>query len=560
MINLVSVGSSDTSSNSRVPVLSIDRLGIVTTNGRSVIRDVSLDILPGEIAALVGESGSGKTMIARAVPNLLPSGVRRASGSIFLNGRDISQATKGDMLRIRGRHVGYVFQEPLTALDPSMRIGKQLSEALVYHHQLTATEVQKGILAILDRLQVGNPERCLSAYPHQLSGGIRQRLLLASVMLLKPELLITDEPTTALDALVQIEAMELMVELCRESGMAMLLISHDLGLVARYADSVMVMKPGEITERGPTRTLISDPQSPYTRELINAFTMPLRRIPERAQGQVLLRAEDLSVRFALGMRLFNRGSGSDVVIGPVSLSLQRGESLALVGESGSGKTTIARVIAGLQRRHSGSVRFLAADGLTMNRRDLNLQFVFQDPFSSLDPRMTVGAILAEPLRQSKGMSRAGKIERVQQTLLDVGLPPDFSARLPNQLSGGQRQRVAIGRAIISRPELVIADEPVSALDATVQHQILTLINALRDRFKFGLLLISHDLNAVRQIADRVIVMRAGQVVEMGRTPDVFHGPKSEYVKALLAASTTLQPDFPDSPPRQSHFPDGTDNG
>ncbi|HEX3367445.1 ABC transporter ATP-binding protein [Phenylobacterium sp.] len=511
---------------------------------RTVLQDLSFTVGAGEFVALVGESGSGKTLAARAILDLLPSGVRRTGGSIRLADRDLAQLDARGLRAVRGSEVGMVFQEPMVSLNPAMTVGRQLAEGLQLHRGLDAAAVRGLCLQMLARVQIRDPEACLRAYPHEFSGGMRQRIMLASVLLLKPKLLIADEPTTALDTLSQREVLDLMVELAREDQVATLMITHDLGLVARYAQRIVVLQAGRLVETGETRQVLSAPAEPYTRQLLAARprAAPRAAAPALDRGPMLLAAEKVSVAYLGRPTLWGRAAPQPVVR-DVDLSLSAGEILALVGASGSGKSTLGRAVLGLRPLASGAVRFEGEDiaGLDvagLRRFRAAAQLVFQDPFSSLDPRQRVGEVVAAPLRHLPGLGPQARRERVAAVLRDVGLE-GFADRLPHQMSGGQRQRVAIARAVISRPRLVVADEPVSALDMTIQAQVLDLLRTLQADYGFACLFITHDLSVVAQLADRMAVMEAGRIVESGFTSAVLAAPQHAYTRALLAATPRL---------------------
>ncbi len=528
---------------SAAPILSVEKLRVELPGLPPLVNDIDLAIAPGGILALVGESGSGKTLAARAILDLLPPGIARTGGRIVFGGIDLTSLPEASLRAIRGGRIGMVFQEPMVSLNPALTIGDQMLEGLLLHRRLGKDEAKEQCLAMLRRIRIADPERCFGAYPHEFSGGMRQRIMLASVMLLRPALLIADEPTTALDTLVQQDVLELMVELARENGTAVLMISHDLAMVARYAHRIAVMQDGRIVEQGEIADILFRPQHPYTRRLLDALPKrsPARHIAQ--DDQPLIAACDVIIDYAGRQRLFSRGPGKRAVDG-VSLEVFARETVALVGASGSGKTTLGRCLAGLIRPSSGALLYRGQPINRSNaaaRRDfrLNCQMVFQDPFSSLDPRMRVGEVVAEPLRHVPGLSRPERRLQLERTLADVGLDPALAQRFPHELSGGQRQRVAIGRAIIRRPALIIADEPVSALDMTIQKQILELLKSLQEAYDFACLFISHDLGAVEQVADRVLVMENGKVVESGPRDDIFDRPRHDYTKRLLAASPSL---------------------
>jgi len=523
------------------PLLSVEGLRLATRD-TTIVEDLSFEIMRGEFLGVVGESGSGKTMAARAVIGLLPEGVRRAAGRIVLDGEDLCVASARRLRTLRGPMIGMVFQEPMVSLNPSMTIGAQMAEAIAMHERLPAAELRRRLIVMLERVQIPQPERALAAWPHEFSGGMRQRIMLASAMLLRPKLLIADEPTTALDTLNQQEVLDLMVELARDDGAAVMLITHNLGLVGRYAERAIVMRRGELVETGKARDLLLEPKRAYTRALVDALPRRGARRTAAPAERPAIEARNVCVLYARRGGLL-RARPERRAVDSASLEVKAGEIVALVGGSGSGKTTLGRALLGLTPIASGEifvqgVSLGEADRRMRRKAQLACQLVFQDPHSSLDPRMRVSAAVGEPLRHVAGLSRAEREERVAEALDQVGLA-GFGDRFPHALSGGQRQRVAIARAIIARPAFVVADEPVSALDATVQRQVIDLFRLLQRLYGFACLLISHDLGVVDELADRVIVMEAGRIVEEGLTDEVFDRPKHRYTQALLAASATL---------------------
>ena len=525
-----------------VTLLAVENLQIrVGADGPLAVDDFSFNMAPGEIVALVGESGSGKTMAARAVIGLLPTPMQVCGGRITFQGEPLNTADTKGMREVRGARIGMVFQEPMVSLNPALTIGRQMSEALKLHTTLDAATIRERCIAMLQRIGIKDAEKCLASYPHQFSGGMRQRIMLASVMLLRPALLIADEPTTALDCLAQLDVIELMLELTREQGTAILFISHDLSLVARYAHKVVVMRSGKAVEQGRIEDILLAPKADYTRQLLEALPRRGELVPLPACDNALLQVQDVCIEHP-GPRSFWGRSVPKRVVHSVNLSIAPGETLALVGGSGSGKTTLGRAVVGLVTPCAGAIVFQGVDILKAANRAhrLQCQMIFQDPYSSLDPRMTVGQIIAEPLRHEPGLTPAQKRQRVTDTLVDVGLPEQFRERFAHQLSGGQRQRVAIGRALVRRPRLVIADEPISALDMTIQKQILELFERLQRQYGFACLFISHDLSAVERIAHRVAVMNQGEVVEIGSRDSIFDTPQHPYTRRLLAAASPLE--------------------
>ncbi|MDI6935322.1 dipeptide ABC transporter ATP-binding protein [Serratia sp. Se-PFBMAAmG] len=523
-------------------LLAVENLKIrVGAEGPLAVDDLSFTIAPGEIVALVGESGSGKTMAARAAIGLLPPPLEHCAGAVRFQGQDLTTLPSDALRRIRGAKIGMVFQEPMVSLNPSLTIGEQMAEGLRLHTDLSEEQIRERSLKMLGHIGIADAQRCLAAYPHEFSGGMRQRIMLASVMLLRPALLIADEPTTALDCLAQLDVLKLMLELTREENTAILFISHDLSLVARYAHKVVVMRDGRAVEQGSTERILLAPQAEYTRQLLEALPRRGELPPLPASDRPLLEVEGVCIEHP-GPRSFWGRSQYKRVVHSASLTIAPGETLALVGGSGSGKTTLGRAVVGLVKPCEGAIRFEGVDILKASNREhrLHCQMIFQDPFSSLDPRMRIAEIIAEPLRHERNLDAQQRRERVRQTLHDVGLGEHFGDRFAHQLSGGQRQRAAIGRALVRHPRLVIADEPISALDMTIQKQILELFERLQMQYGFACLFISHDLAAVERIAHRVAVMSQGKVVEMGSREDVFDRPQHPYTKTLLAAASPLE--------------------
>lgn len=523
-------------------ILRIEDLS-VAIHGRRILRDVSATLAAGEILGVIGESGSGKSMTALATMGLLPSGASCA-GRILLNGRDLLSLGEAEIRRIRGREIGMVFQEPMTALNPLRCIGDQVSETVRVHGGAGRAEAFDIARATLGRVGLSEGRFPASRYPHELSGGQRQRVVIAMAIALRPKLLIADEPTTALDVTTQARILDLLRRLVREDGMACALISHDLAVVAGLADSLAVMRDGEVVEAGATGEVLRELRHPYTRALFAASAHRPATVA-RLYRKPLLEVRDL-VREYPGTRrgLFGR-SPPNRVVNQVSFTLMQGESLGLVGESGCGKSTLTRTILGLDAAQGGSVR---VDGVDVNSRvamprslRARMQAVFQDPYGSFNPRHRVDRLITEPFHLLETPPRgAARAEAVANALEEVGLAAEDAEKYIHEFSGGQRQRLAIARALIIRPKLIILDEAVSALDVRVRAQILDLLDHLSERHGLSYLFISHDLGVVCDVTDRVMVMRAGEIVEQGPTRAVFEDPRHPYTRELLAASPVLE--------------------
>jgi len=522
--------------------LSIERLTVrlpVGGDRENAIADVSLDVPAGEIQCLVGESGSGKSVIAQSVMGLLPRTLRATAGQIRLAGEDLLQVASERLRRLRGEKMAMIFQEPMTALNPVMSCGTQVDELLRQHTTLGATARKSRVLQMFEHVRLPDPARIYAAYPHQLSGGQRQRIMIAMALILKPALLIADEPTTALDVTTQAEILRLIRELQRESGTAVLFITHDFGVVAEIADRVSVLKLGELVESGPAREVLRSPRHPYTQMLLAAVpTLQPRKTPIEGSRPVQLRTRGLSKVFHGGGWL---GKRRDVKAADnVQIEVKRGETLGIVGESGSGKSTVARMVARLIDPTAGEVELdgrslTGAKGGGEREMRRRVQVVFQDPYRSLNPRRTVGAAIAEgPL--NFGASREQAWRRASELMSLVRLSPGALKRYPHEFSGGQRQRVCIARALALDPELLIADEAVSALDVSVQAEILQLLEDIQQRLHLTLLFITHDLRVAAQICNRIVVMQHGRVVEEGPVAQVFQAPREAYTRALIEAA------------------------
>ena len=523
------------------PLLSLRNLTIALPKGADrayAVEDVSYDVKRGEILCVVGESGSGKSMAANAIMGLLPKGVRPVGGEALFDGQDLLTLTEKQHRQLRGLRIGMIFQEPMTALNPLMRVGAQISEVFEAHGMLSGRERQEKALALLIEVGIPQPEKAIRAYPFQLSGGQRQRVMIAMALALEPELLIADEPTTALDVTTQAQILELILDLQRRRGMAVMFITHDFGVVAEIANRVCVMRHGKIVELGDARPVLDNPQHDYTRALIEAI--PSDVIPEARGAETdtpLLEVENLNKVFRSRGGLF-KPAREVHALRDVSFSLVKGETIGIVGESGSGKSTLGRCVVRLEHPDSGTMKLSGTDfmnlkGEALRRERHRVQMIFQDPYASLNPRHRVGYAIAQgPL--ANGVPRAKAMAQADALLELVGLS-GTADRFPHEFSGGQRQRIGIARALALEPELIVADEAVSALDVSIQAQILELLEELKQKLSLSLLFITHDLRVAAQICDRIIVMQHGRIVEQGPARDVFLAPQEAYTRQLLEA-------------------------
>jgi len=537
-------------------VLEISSLAVTfdTPDGDvEAVKGVSLSIAKGECLGIVGESGSGKSQTFLSSFGLTSENAR-VSGSVKFQGRDVLGLTRSELDGFRGRHVAFVFQDPLTALTPHLTVETQLTEVLAHHFRVVGAAARQRAVEWLERVRIPEAARRLMQYPHELSGGMRQRVMLAMAMMCEPALLIADEPTTALDATVQAQVLDLIDDLRRDTNAAVALITHDMGVIARMAQRVAVMRGGEIVETGSAADIYGAPKAEYTRMLLSAVPRiegeRARRLPTPEAGAPILRVDDVRVHFPIKVEggLFGKTKMLRAVDG-VTFQLRAGETLGVVGESGCGKSTLARAVVQLLPRTAGAVTFLGRNLLPSEREAIrkarqDLQIVFQDPLASLDPRMTLGMSIAEPLLAfAPELDRSGREERVKEMMRQVGLDPDLINRYPHELSGGQNQRVGVARAMILKPKLVVCDEAVSALDVSIQAQILALLADLQRQYQTSFLFISHDLAVVREVSHNVLVLYLGRAVEYGPADVILGDPRHPYTKALLAAAPTPDPEI-----------------
>ncbi len=510
------------------------------------VRHVSFDIGRGESVALVGESGSGKSVTALSIMQLLPyPTARHPSGSIRLSGDELVGAPEAMMQRVRGDRIAMIFQEPMTSLNPLHTIEKQVNEVLRVHKRLSRSAARARTLELLRLVGLPEAERRLDAYPHQLSGGQRQRVMIAMALANEPDLLIADEPTTALDVTIQAQILALLGQLKAKFGMALLLITHDLAVVRKMVERVCVMSAGEIVEAGAAREVFGSPRHPYTRRLLAAEPRPMARTP-RTDAPAVMEAQDVRVWFPIRRGLLRRTVSHVKAVDGVSLAVREGQTVGVVGESGSGKTTLGLALLRLQSCQ-GRIRFAGLDLQSMRANALRplrreMQIVFQDPFAALSPRMSVAQIVGEGLGvHGIGATPAERRDLIDTALREVGLDPALRDRYPHEFSGGQRQRIAIARAMIVKPRFVVLDEPTSALDMSVQAQVVDLLRELQARHRLAYLFISHDLRVIRAVSDEILVMRDGRVVEQGPTARIFEQPEQAYTRALMAAAFDLEP-------------------
>ncbi|MGV3650751.1 MAG: ABC transporter ATP-binding protein [Devosia sp.] len=547
------------------PLLSVEGLAIDFREGERVtpaVRGIDFSIAPGETLALVGESGSGKSVTALSILKLLPPSAEVSPASrVLFEGHNLATASEPELRAVRGNRIAMIFQEPMSSLNPLHTVERQIGEILSVHRGLGRAATRVRTLELLAQVGIPDGEARLASFPHQLSGGQRQRVMIAMALANEPALLIADEPTTALDVTIQAQILALLKQLQRQLGMAMLFITHDLGIVRRMADRVCVMQKGEIVETAPTAQLFSAPTHPYTRHLLDAQPHPAP-LPLAADAPVLAAVSDLKVWFPVRRGLFRRVVGHVKAVDGVSFSVREGETLGIVGESGSGKTTLGQALLGLVPS-TGEIRFAGAPlptgkkGLRAARR--HMQIVFQDPFGSLSPRLPVSDIVEEGLRvHFPALEASERDAKVVAALAEVGLDPAQRFRYPHEFSGGQRQRIAIARALVLEPRLIVLDEPTSALDASVQVQVIALLRSLQQKKRLAYVFISHDLRVVRALSHRVMVMQSGRVVEEGDAESLFARPRADYTRLLLAAALDPSSSGDDGGPRTGYTPQNSD--
>jgi len=530
------------------PLLSVRDLSVAFTQGgrtTTAVDHVSFDIGKGETVALVGESGSGKSVTALSVLKLLPyPPASHPSGKILFEGEDLLARNERELRSVRGNRVTMIFQEPMTSLNPLHTIEQQIVEVLKLHQGMADRQARERTLQLLNEVGIRDPQKRLFAYPHQLSGGQRQRVMIAMALANEPSLLIADEPTTALDVTVQAQILELLADLKVKNGMSMLFITHDLGIVRKIADRVCVMTQGRIVEAGPTKEIFDDPQHEYTRHLLSAE--PKGKPPAAdLSAKTVMSGQDIKVWFPIKQGFFRKVVDHVKAVDGIDVTVRAGQTLGVVGESGSGKTTLGLALARMISS-SGAIRFEGQDINQLSFTQMRplrkeLQIVFQDPYGSLSPRMSVSEIIEEGLAiHEPGLSRDERDERVVTVLEEVGLDPLTRFRYPHEFSGGQRQRIAIARAMVLKPRFVMLDEPTSALDMSVQAQVVDLLRALQIKNDLAYLFISHDLKVIRALANEVIVMRNGKIVEAGTAEDIFERPKTDYTRALISAAFRIE--------------------
>lgn len=516
-------------------MIKIDNLS-VAFDGAEVVKNITIEIADGEIVGVVGESGSGKSVTALTLMGLIAEDAEITEGKIYFDNKILAEAgkklDKSLWRKYQGNEMAMIFQEPMTSLNPTVRVGAQVEEVLKIHTDMSKEERKQKVLETFVSVGLKKPEKVYESYPHQLSGGMRQRAMIAMAIILNPKLLVADEPTTALDVTIQNQIISLLKEINKKQQNAMLFITHDLNLAKRLCNRIVVMKDGEIVEQGKTQQIYEQPEDAYTKRLMEAVPSRMRKKEQHKLSEEILRVENLNIYYPLGSNSLFRKKGKNHVVRDVNFVLHKGEILGLVGESGCGKTSLSKAILGMNRDIAGSIWY----------ETVRPQMIFQDPYGSLNPSKTIGWLLEEPLLaagkldKTLEMTKADRKATVYEMLKKIGLKESYYDRKPSQLSGGQRQRVSIGQALITKPGFIIADEPVSALDVTIQAQIMELMLKFQEEMKLSYLFISHDINVVYTMCDRVMVMKDGCIVETGMTEEIFNHPKEEYTKLLLANS------------------------
>ncbi|UWZ99552.1 ABC transporter ATP-binding protein [Vibrio splendidus] len=529
-------------------ILKVNNLSVSFTTNDGIIdavKKVNFTLNSSETLAIVGESGSGKSVSSNALMRLLPdNAIIDPQSQIEFEGQSILEKTERQMQSIRGDRIGMIFQEPMTSLNPYLRVGIQVAEAIMCHRKVSKSKAKQRVLELFELVHLPMPEQAYTKYPHEFSGGQLQRIMIAMALINEPDILIADEPTTALDVTVQAEVLSLIKEIQGKMGMAILFITHDLGVVKHFADRVLVMCKGELVEEGQTQELFDSPKHDYTRMLINSIPKGAK-VPVEASAPELLCADDIRVQFLVKSHFIKSKNQYFEAVKGISLNLKQGETLGIVGESGSGKSTLGRALIGLLPS-SGRIVYKGQDVSLLTDKERHklkkdVQMVFQDPYGSLSPRMTVGEIITEGLTvHQPQLSKKERLERARKALIEVRLEPNSINRYPHEFSGGQRQRIAIARALILEPSIILLDEPTSALDRSVQLTVIDLLKDIQAKHNIGFLFISHDLSVVKALSDRVLVMQKGEVMEEGSAEEIFNAPKNDYTKKLIEASFDLE--------------------
>ncbi|UPR50109.1 ABC transporter ATP-binding protein [Vibrio cyclitrophicus] len=529
-------------------ILKVNNLSVSFTTNDGIIdavKKVNFTLNSSETLAIVGESGSGKSVSSNALMRLLPdNAIIDPQSQIEFEGQSILEKTERQMQSIRGDRIGMIFQEPMTSLNPYLRVGIQVAEAIMCHRKVSKSKAKQRVLELFELVHLPMPEQAYTKYPHEFSGGQLQRIMIAMALINEPDILIADEPTTALDVTVQAEVLSLIKEIQGKMGMAILFITHDLGVVKHFADRVVVMCKGELVEEGQTQELFDNPKHDYTRMLINSIPKGAK-VPVEASAPELLCADDIRVQFLVKSHFIKSKNQYFEAVKGISLNLKQGETLGIVGESGSGKSTLGRALIGLLPS-SGRIVYKGQDVSLLTDKERHklkkdVQMVFQDPYGSLSPRMTVGEIITEGLTvHQPQLSKKERLERARKALIEVRLEPNSINRYPHEFSGGQRQRIAIARALILEPSFILLDEPTSALDRSVQLTVIDLLKDIQTKHNIGFLFISHDLSVVKALSDRVLVMQKGEVMEEGSVEEIFNAPKNDYTKKLIEASFDLE--------------------